>query len=74
MIFSENRCTLFRIMLQLKLPSGRCRDFRNDFRHVAVVPADVFCVSCGEEKHTATALASIAMMRERLPIRVPTPA
>ncbi len=43
-------------------------------RQVAVVAADVFCVSGGKEKHTATALASIAMLSERLPIRVPAPA
>lgn len=43
-------------------------------RQVAVVAADVFCVNSGEEKHTATALASIAVMSERLPIGVPTPA
>ena len=43
-------------------------------RQVAVVAADVFCASGGEEKHTATALASIAMMSERLPVRIPTPA
>jgi hypothetical protein len=44
------------------------------FGTLAVVAADVLCVSCGEDKHTATAPASIAMMRERLSIRVPTPA
>jgi acyl-coenzyme A thioesterase PaaI-like protein len=43
-------------------------------QQVAVVAADVFCVSGGEEKRTATALASIAMISERLPLRVPTPA
>ena len=31
-------------------------------RQVAVVAADVFCVTDGVEKHTATALASIAMI------------
>jgi len=31
-------------------------------RQVAVVAADVFCVLGGHEKHTATALASIAML------------
>ncbi|MGT2436112.1 PaaI family thioesterase [Bradyrhizobium betae] len=31
-------------------------------RQVSVVAADVFCVSDGVEKHTATALASIAML------------
>jgi len=36
-------------------------------RQVAVVAADVFCVTNGIEKHTATALASIAMPRESLP-------
>lgn len=34
---------------------------------VAVVAADVFCVTDGVEKHTATALASIAMLQERIP-------
>jgi uncharacterized protein (TIGR00369 family) len=33
-------------------------------RQVAVVAADVFCVTDGIEKHTATALASIAMLSE----------
>jgi uncharacterized protein (TIGR00369 family) len=36
-------------------------------RQVAVVAADVFCVTDGVEKHTATALASIAMLQERIP-------
>lgn len=31
-------------------------------RTTSVVSADVFCVSNGKEKHTATALASIAML------------
>ena len=34
-------------------------------RQVAVVAADVFCLTDGVEKHTATALASIAMLDER---------
>ena len=34
-------------------------------RQVAVVAADVFCVTDGVEKHTATALASIAMLDEK---------
>lgn len=34
-------------------------------RQVAVVAADVFCVIDGVEKHTATALASIAMLDEK---------
>lgn len=42
-------------------------------RQVAVVAADVFCVIDGVEKHTATALASIAML-EKLPARIPSPA
>jgi uncharacterized protein (TIGR00369 family) len=42
-------------------------------RQVAVVAADVFCVTDGVEKHTATALASIAML-ERVPAKVPSPA
>jgi uncharacterized protein (TIGR00369 family) len=33
-------------------------------RQVAVVAADVFCLMDGVEKHTATALASIAMLSE----------
>lgn len=42
-------------------------------RQVAVVAADVFCVIDGAEKHTATALASIAML-EKPPARTPSPA
>jgi uncharacterized protein (TIGR00369 family) len=42
-------------------------------RQVAVVAADVFCVTDGVEKHTATALASIAML-ERMPAKMPSPA
>jgi uncharacterized protein (TIGR00369 family) len=42
-------------------------------RQVAVVAADVFCVIDGAEKHTATALASIAML-EKPPARIPSPA
>ena len=38
-------------------------------RQVAVVAADVFCVTDGVEKHTATALASIAMLQERFPCK-----
>jgi acyl-coenzyme A thioesterase PaaI-like protein len=34
-------------------------------RQVAVVGADVFCLIDGIEKHTATALASIAMLDEK---------
>jgi uncharacterized protein (TIGR00369 family) len=37
-------------------------------RQVAVVAADVFCVTEGIEKHTATALASIAMLQERIAV------
>jgi uncharacterized protein (TIGR00369 family) len=37
-------------------------------RQVAVVAADVFCVTDGIEKHTATALASIAMLQERITV------
>lgn len=43
-------------------------------RQVAVVAADVFCVIDGIEKHTATALASIAMLDEKLSARIPSPA
>lgn len=35
-------------------------------RQVSVVAADVFCLIDGVEKHTATALASIAMIDEKL--------
>jgi uncharacterized protein (TIGR00369 family) len=42
-------------------------------RQVAVVAADVFCVIDGAEKHTAIALASIAML-ESAPARTPSPA
>jgi hypothetical protein len=43
-------------------------------RQVAVVAADVFCVIDGKEKHTATALASIAMLDEKVAARIPSPA
>jgi hypothetical protein len=43
-------------------------------RQVAVVAADVFCVIDGVEKHTATALASIAMLAESVSARIPSPA
>jgi len=43
-------------------------------RQVAVVAADVFCVTDGVEKHTATALASIAMLRERIAVKETGPA
>jgi uncharacterized protein (TIGR00369 family) len=43
-------------------------------RQVAVVAADVFCVIDGIEKHTATALASIAMLAESVSARIPSPA
>jgi hypothetical protein len=39
-----------------------------------VVAADVFSVSDGVEKHTATALASIAMLQERIPVKETSPA
>jgi hypothetical protein len=42
-------------------------------RQVAVVAADVFCVTGGIEKHTATALASIAML-EKAPAKSSSPA
>jgi uncharacterized protein (TIGR00369 family) len=42
-------------------------------RQVAVVAADVFCVMDGIEKHTATALASIAMLDEKATARIPSP-
>jgi uncharacterized protein (TIGR00369 family) len=43
-------------------------------RQVAVVAADVFCLIDGIEKHTATALASIAMLDEKAAARIPSPA
>ncbi|TAI60589.1 PaaI family thioesterase [Bradyrhizobium sp. Leo170] len=43
-------------------------------RQVAVVAADVFCVIDGKEKHTATALASIAMLDEKAAARIESPA
>ncbi|MDI4238713.1 PaaI family thioesterase [Bradyrhizobium sp. Arg237L] len=43
-------------------------------RQVAVVAADVFCVIDGKEKHTATALASIAMLDEKAAARSESPA
>ncbi len=41
-------------------------------RQVAVVAADVFCLIDGIEKHTATALASIAML-EKSPAEMQSP-
>ena len=41
---------------------------------VAVVAADVFCVIDGKEKHTATALASIAMLDEKAAAKISSPA
>jgi uncharacterized protein (TIGR00369 family) len=43
-------------------------------RQVAVVAADVFCVTGGIEKHTATALASIAMLPGEVSAGIPSPA
>ena len=43
-------------------------------RQVAVVAADVFCIIGGIEKHTATALASIAMLPGKVTARIPSPA
>ena len=43
-------------------------------RQVAVVAADVFCVTDGVEEHTATALASIAMLDEKAAAKMPSPA
>ena len=43
-------------------------------RQVAVVAADVFCITDGAEKHTATALASIAMLDEKLVPAIQSPA
>jgi uncharacterized protein (TIGR00369 family) len=43
-------------------------------RQVAVVAADVFCLTDGIEKHTATALASIAMLNEPVPAETTSPA
>jgi len=43
-------------------------------RWVAVVTADVFCVTDGIEQHTATALASIAMLSETSAATIASPA
>jgi uncharacterized protein (TIGR00369 family) len=43
-------------------------------RQVAVVAADVFCLVDGVEKHTATALASIAMLDDKVAPRMQSPA
>ena len=43
-------------------------------RQVAVVAANVFCVIDGVEKHTATALASIAILDEKAAARIQSPA
>jgi uncharacterized protein (TIGR00369 family) len=43
-------------------------------RQVAVVAADVFCLTDGVEKHTATALASIAMLSEDVAAIAKSPA
>src|SRR3982751_316123 len=43
-------------------------------RQVAVVAADVFCVIDGVEKHTATSLASIAMLDEKVTAKITSPA
>jgi len=43
-------------------------------RQVAVVAADVYCVTDGVEKHTAIALASIAMLQDRIPVKEESPA
>ena len=43
-------------------------------RQVAVVAADVFCLTDGIEKHTATALASIAMLSEDVAAKTKSPA
>lgn len=42
-------------------------------RQLSVVAADVFCVSDGIEKHTATALASIAMLSESVAAKAKSP-
>jgi hypothetical protein len=39
-----------------------------------VVAADVFCVTDGIEKHTATALASIAMLNDEVSVKMTSPA
>ena len=43
-------------------------------RQVAVVAADVYCITDGVEKHTATALASIAMLSEQAAPQTASPA
>jgi hypothetical protein len=45
-----------------------------DFAPIAKRIREVFCVIDGVEKHTATALASIAMLAESVPARIPSPA
>ena len=42
-------------------------------RQFTVVAADVYCVTDGDEKHTATALASISMLDEKAAARLPSP-
>jgi hypothetical protein len=39
-----------------------------------LLAADVFCVTGGIDKHTATALASIAMLPGEVSARIPSPA
>jgi uncharacterized protein (TIGR00369 family) len=51
-----------------------CRARVKPGRQVAVVAADVFCVIDGVEKHTATALASIAMLEEKAEAKMASPA
>lgn len=43
-------------------------------RQTAVVAADVFCITDGVEKHTATALASIAMLDDKAAAKISSPA
>jgi uncharacterized protein (TIGR00369 family) len=43
-------------------------------RQVAVVAADVFCIVDGAERHTATALASIAMLSADAAAKLQSPA
>jgi uncharacterized protein (TIGR00369 family) len=43
-------------------------------RQLTVVAADVFCVIDGLEKHTATALASIAMLNDDIATSISNPA
>ncbi len=46
----------------------------NPGRQVAVVAAEMFCITDRVEKHTATALASIAMLDASAAAKIKSPA